>query len=246
MFFAVVFWISSPHQWLEIPWFLGLFFFGLFSGRWSFLPIKDRVKLCIATEDTVFWDPKDVAEGSGEIPGNLGWWNIFSIWPEKSNRANLPLGGGNSNISYFHPVPLQKWSNLTCAYFWNGLIQPPVSTLQGMNISHQTGKGKSSTQNCHFWADMLVSWRVTLKEMTKLQSCQIIRPFISIHSTRRSHSYQSIGIPFGPAKIQPCPTFFQVQDASSSNSGTPWPWPFPPSWNWVRRWCLGGANGVEV
>ena len=33
------------------------------------------------------------------------------------------------------------------------------ATLQGINISHQTGKGKSSSK-CHFWGDMLVPWRV--------------------------------------------------------------------------------------
>ena len=34
-------------------------------------------------------------------------------------------------------------------------------------ISHQTGKGKSSTQICHFWGDMLVPWRVLLNRNKK-------------------------------------------------------------------------------
>ena len=31
------------------------------------------------------------------------------------------LGGGNSNIFYFHPEKLGKWSILTSAYFSDGL-----------------------------------------------------------------------------------------------------------------------------
>lgn len=50
---------------------------------------------------------------------------------------------------------------------------------------------------------------MTLKEVTKLQSCQIIRPFISIRSIRRSHSYQSIGIPFGPETSNRAQIFFR-------------------------------------
>ena len=38
------------------------------------------------------------------------------------------LGGGNSNILYFHPY-LGRWSNLTCAYFSNGLVQPPTRKI---------------------------------------------------------------------------------------------------------------------
>ena len=34
------------------------------------------------------------------------------------------LGGGNSNI-FFSPRSLGKWSNLTCAYFSDGLKPPP-------------------------------------------------------------------------------------------------------------------------
>ena len=32
-----------------------------------------------------------------------------------------------SNMFYFHPAKLGKWSNLTVAYFSNGLVQPPTS-----------------------------------------------------------------------------------------------------------------------
>ena len=37
-------------------------------------------------------------------------------------RGESHLGGGNSNIFWnFHPDPCGKWSNLTFAYFSNGL-----------------------------------------------------------------------------------------------------------------------------
>ena len=40
---------------------------------------------------------------------------------------SLKLGGGNSNIFYFYPDFLEKWSNLTSAYFSIGSVQPPTS-----------------------------------------------------------------------------------------------------------------------
>ena len=39
-------------------------------------------------------------------------------------------------------------------------------SFQGINISHQTGKGKSSTQKCHFGGDMFVPWRVSFQSFT--------------------------------------------------------------------------------
>ena len=36
------------------------------------------------------------------------------------------LDGGNSRIFYVHPYYLEKSSNLTDAYFSNGLVQPPT------------------------------------------------------------------------------------------------------------------------
>ena len=32
-------------------------------------------------------------------------------------------------VFIFTPIPGDSWSNLTCAYFWNGLVQPPNSFL---------------------------------------------------------------------------------------------------------------------
>ena len=47
---------------------------------------------------------------------------------DKSHWATWNLGGGNSNIFYFHPEP---WGNdpIWRAYFSNGLVQPPTRKL---------------------------------------------------------------------------------------------------------------------
>ena len=42
------------------------------------------------------------------------WRSLF-----KKDKCQCCLGGGNSNISYFHPY-LGKWSNLTVSYFSKG------------------------------------------------------------------------------------------------------------------------------
>ncbi len=39
------------------------------------------------------------------------------------------LGGGNSNIFFNFYHYLGKWSNLTCAYFSDGLVQPPTRKI---------------------------------------------------------------------------------------------------------------------
>ncbi len=38
------------------------------------------------------------------------------------------LGGGNSNMFYFHPDPWERFDSnfLTFAYFSDGLVQPPA------------------------------------------------------------------------------------------------------------------------
>ena len=44
-------------------------------------------------------------------------------------KSSRDLGGGNSNMFFFHPGSLGKCSNLTVAYFSNGLVQPPGSDV---------------------------------------------------------------------------------------------------------------------
>ena len=56
------------------------------------------------------------------------FWFAFFTDTSVNNIKHL-LGGGNSNIFYFHP---ENWGrfppNLTCAFFSDGLvIQPPTS-----------------------------------------------------------------------------------------------------------------------
>ena len=44
--------------------------------------------------------------------------------------AEINLGGGNSNMFYLSPRFLEKWSNLTVAYFFEmQLVQPPTRYL---------------------------------------------------------------------------------------------------------------------
>ena len=64
------------------------------------------------------------------ISGKSRLVKYYSIWPEL-------LGGGNSNIFWnFHPEAWGRFSpilTLTCAYFSNGLKQPPTR-LDGTSI----------------------------------------------------------------------------------------------------------------
>ena len=50
--------------------------------------------------------------------GNFGHFSKFQGEYQSNNQF---LGGGNSNIFYFHPETLGKWSNLTSIFFkWVG------------------------------------------------------------------------------------------------------------------------------
>ena len=42
------------------------------------------------------------------------------------------LGGGNSNILYFHPECLGKMNPIWRAYFSDGLVQPPTSHVAAL------------------------------------------------------------------------------------------------------------------
>ena len=58
--------------------------------------------------------------------GSLGWTS--GGCRQEILHQIVSLGGGNSNRFYFHPGSLWKWSNLTVAYFWNGLKPPTRSS----------------------------------------------------------------------------------------------------------------------
>ena len=47
-------------------------------------------------------------------------WGKFALW--RGWASSIFLGGGNWNMFKFHPN-LGKWSNLTCAYFSDGLVK---------------------------------------------------------------------------------------------------------------------------
>ena len=59
--------------------------------------------------------------------------NLGMAWTlELDNIGIITLGGGNSNILYFHPGSLGKRSILTFAYFSKGLVQPPTRKILGI------------------------------------------------------------------------------------------------------------------
>ena len=62
-----------------------------------------------------FW--KESTHLEAERPKELQKKNWRSLF--KKDKCQCCLGGGNSNISYFHPY-LGKWSNLTVSYFSKG------------------------------------------------------------------------------------------------------------------------------
>ena len=54
-------------------------------------------------------------------------WYIGDYTIQLYEGYNKPLlGGGNSNIFHVHPLPGEDEPILTCAYFSDGLVQPPT------------------------------------------------------------------------------------------------------------------------
>ena len=65
----------------------------------------------------------------------LRWW--WQFCKRISVKKKLQVVA-TQRFFYVHPENLGKWSNLTCAYFSNGLVQPP--TRKSMNMI--TGRRK--------------------------------------------------------------------------------------------------------
>ena len=65
-------------------------------------------------------------------------WNLV-ISQLDSTVVSL-LGGGNSNIFYFHPETLGRWSQLTVAYFSDGLVQPPTTRMSRWKLGSMVSK----------------------------------------------------------------------------------------------------------
>ena len=68
-------------------------------------------------------NPAAAAWGAKSV---VWFWVVWKVKTTETSRTFL--GGGNSNILYVHSLPGKLWSNLTCAYFSNGL-KPPTSFL---------------------------------------------------------------------------------------------------------------------
>ena len=54
-----------------------------------------------------------------------------------------------SNIFIFTPIRGVSWSNLTCTYFWNGLVQPPTRLWINIHFPKNWGSTKSFTAHFH-------------------------------------------------------------------------------------------------
>ncbi len=93
---------------------------------------------------------------------------------------------------YFHPETLGKWSNLTFAYFWNGLVQPPTRKRLTLMLSNwysppkfnsefTTEKGKSSPLKMDGWKMILSFWEGLFSRAiyVKLQKC-IFRGYVNM------------------------------------------------------------------
>ena len=73
--------------------------------------------------------------------------------------SRLYLGGGNSNIVYFHPEPWGNWSNFDEHIFSNGLVQPPTSYWSSLFFSNGRVLGPSGAPSfiwprfmeAHWW-----------------------------------------------------------------------------------------------
>ena len=85
--------------------------------------------------------------------------NVISVLNQPLSFQSFQLGFVEMtvNLSRKHVLRIPTWINLQGRKVtsWRKTAQL-IYTIQGINISHQTGKGKSSTQKCPFWGDMLV------------------------------------------------------------------------------------------
>ena len=101
--------------------------------------------------------------------------DVEGLWTKKFSKktgGSVGCWKKNTNRHGLFSAPVSKevgWSRMrrdVCFFSWSSLYKN--LTLQGINVSHQTGKGKSSTQNAIFggiMGDMLVPWRVNFYQL---------------------------------------------------------------------------------
>ena len=63
--------------------------------------------------------------------------------------------GGGFNDFLFSPRTLGKWSNLTCAYFSDGLVQPPISKPWNKDPYENNQDSMESTAGFLSWLNCL-------------------------------------------------------------------------------------------
>ena len=88
---------------------------------------------------------------------------------KKSNETQSPESAVRHGVTFLRQAPKNgegsSAKRIISHMSWGagkswGLLLKQKGSLQGIDISHLRKFGKSSTQICHFWGDMLVSWRV--------------------------------------------------------------------------------------
>ena len=96
---------------------------------------------------TQLWDFMDPSKKVPPTITTLRWWyhyfswmvyfmenpmNKWMIWGVFPYFWKHPyLGGGSSNIFYFHPENWGRWTHFDEHIFSNGLVQPPTRTIRG-------------------------------------------------------------------------------------------------------------------
>ena len=136
--------------------------------------IQTVILLMVQKSQTTTWDGAKTCRKWWAFNYHINWWvyrisAINSIWVV-------------SNIFYFHPY-LGKISHLTCAYFSDGLVQPPTRYEDNSTL-------KTPCQNLASTAMVFPSptaspaWRK--RKRTQKQAWQILPSFTQFLKGRRS------------------------------------------------------------
>ena len=88
------------------------------------------------------------------LSGEIMMWRL--LWPPPLRNSFSPkLGGGFNYFLIFTPILGGNDPTLTCAYFSNGLVQPPTRSSLKKNMSLRDG-----TSNYGWWLKSCTTWDV--------------------------------------------------------------------------------------
>ena len=126
---------------------------------------------------------------------------------KKSNETQSPESAVRHGVTFLRQAPkngegssakrIISHMSYGAGKSW-GLLLKQIGSLQGIDISHLRKFGKSSTQICHFWGDMLVSWRVDGKmERCPLRNWDFLAenrwPFLKVFQQLQNNIF--LGLP---------------------------------------------------